>query len=471
MNTGKHASDFGTLAIEDGILMLPPNTKLVEMMAFYAPFQKINADGEPIAIDAATAGRYEQYSSEGTVSDNACTFGVWKVDCSRIRIAASTGIGNEFIRLTAAGFIPTGSKEPLTAADPILLATDSKLNAYVYGSWYDKDVVFQVETKAAAAADFKLVFQKTLTAAEFTDGKSYAFNAIGANDANTYMGSAAVFDNLYSNEAQAALAKDKWFLMDASVSDYAMIYYALVSVESGEPNRRISIEMPNCVTSVGTSAFRGCAALTSVSLPFATSVGIDAFFGCTSLTSVTLTKATSVGDAAFTGCTSLTSVTLTKATAVGANAFNGCASLTSVTLPLATTVGANAFSDCASLTSVSLPAATAVGEYAFIGCASLTSVSLPAATTVGTCAFDGCTVLTALTFNTPITSWGVGMLDGTIAKKTTLTLAPAQMEMEAVLMEAKGVVFVPTAKKFFDGTDKTEFGGETYKAIIAAPVR
>ena len=358
MNTGKHASDFGTLAIEDGILMLPPNTKLVEMMAFYAPFQKINADGELIAIDAATAGRYEQYRSNGTVSDNACTFGVWKVDCSRIRIAASTGIGNEFIRLTAAGFIPTGSKEPLTAADPILLATDSKLNAYVYGSWYDKDVVFQVETKAAAAADFKLVFQKTLTAAEFTDGKSYAFNAIGANDANTYMGSAAVFDDLYSNEAKAALAKDKWFLMDASVSDYAKIYDALDAVASADANRRISIEMPNCVTAVGSEAFRGCASLTSVSLP------------------------------------------------------------------LATTVGANAF--------------------------------------------DGCTVLTALTFNTPITSWGAVMFgDGsTSAKNITLTLAPAQMEMGA-----KGLAYVPTANKFFDGTVKTQFGLETYKAIIAAPVR
>ena len=47
MNTGKHASDFGTLAIEDGILMLPPNTKLFSMAAFYAPFQKLDAVGEP----------------------------------------------------------------------------------------------------------------------------------------------------------------------------------------------------------------------------------------------------------------------------------------------------------------------------------------------------------------------------------------------------------------------------------------
>ena len=65
INAGTYASTLGTLAIEDGILMLPPNTKLVMMAAYYAPFQKLDAERKLIAIDAAMAGRYEQYRSEG----------------------------------------------------------------------------------------------------------------------------------------------------------------------------------------------------------------------------------------------------------------------------------------------------------------------------------------------------------------------------------------------------------------------
>ena len=323
-----------------------------------------------------------------------------------------------------------------------------------------------------------------------------------------YEGSIDVFAEPKSEAYQAAIIADKWVLTNTEVTDnqFSTLQAALTSL----PNtRRISIEMPNCVTAVGIDAFYGCAALTSVSLPLSTSVGIDAFYGCAALTSVSLPLATTVGGNAFSGCAALTSVSLPLATAVGDAAFSGCASLTSVTLPLATTVGGNAFSGCASLTSVSLPLATTVGErafyrcaslpsvslplatelgdrvfegcgsltsvtlplatavgfQAFIGCASLTSVTLPAATAVGTNAFYGCESLTALTFNTPITSWGARMFgdDGSIAKNITLTLAPAQMEMEA-----KGLVFVPTENKFFGGTDKTQFGTETYKAIVAS---
>ena len=113
--------------------------------------------------------------------------------------------------------------------------------------------------------------------------------------------------------------------------------------------------------------------------------------------------------------------------------------------------------------SLTMPNCTAaVGEDAFKACVSLTSVTFPKATSVGI-AFDGCTTLTTLTFNTPITSWGLGMFgyNGTIAKNITLTLAPAQKEMEY----NRGA-FVPTATDFFDGTDKTKFCDDTYKAII-----
>ena len=262
-----------------------------------------------------------------------------------------------------------------------------------------------------------------------------------------YEGSIAVFADPKSKAYQAAIIADKWVLTDTKVTDdqISTLRGALVSL----PNtRRISVEMPNCVTAVGASAFDGCESLTSVSLPKATSVGDFAFFKCTSLTSALFPDAKSVGSSAFNGCTSLPRASFPDAASVGSSAFNGCESLTSAWFPLAKTVGSSAFNDCVSLT----------------------HASFPDATTVGSSAFNGCTSLTTLTFNTPITSWGLGMFgsDATIAKNITLTLALAQMEMEMEKIEG---VYVPTANIFFGGTVKTQFGTETYKAIIAAPVR
>ncbi|MEE1003381.1 MAG: leucine-rich repeat domain-containing protein, partial [Acutalibacteraceae bacterium] len=90
------------------------------------------------------------------------------------------------------------------------------------------------------------------------------------------------------------------------------------------------------VTSIGSSAFYDCAALTSVTIPNSvTSIGSWAFSNCTSLTSVTIPNSvTSIGYDAFSGCESLTSITIPDSvTCIGSYAFSGCRSLTSVTIP------------------------------------------------------------------------------------------------------------------------------------------
>ena len=111
------------------------------------------------------------------------------------------------------------------------------------------------------------------------------------------------------------------------------------------------------VTGIGTSAFNGCTALTSVTIPEGvTSIGDSAFKDCTGLTSVTIPDSvTDIGASAFEGCTGLTSVTIPDSvTDIGASAFEGCTGLTSVTIPSSvTSIGSEAFRNCSALASVS----------------------------------------------------------------------------------------------------------------------
>ena len=212
------------------------------------------------------------------------------------------------------------------------------------------------------------------------------------------------------------------------------------------------------VTSIGSSAFKGCSGLTSVTIPNSvTNIGYSAFRGCSGLTSVTIPNSvTSIGNYAFDGCSGLTSVTIgNSVTSIGSYAFDGCSSLTSVTIGNSvTSIGSYAFGYCSGLTSVvwnakncadcsssygsdapfyniksqitsftfgseveHIPAylcygmenltsvtignsVTSIGDQAFYNCSGLTSVTIGnSVTSIGDKAFRGCSSLTSVVWN------------------------------------------------------------------------
>lgn len=127
--------------------------------------------------------------------------------------------------------------------------------------------------------------------------------------------------------------------------------------------------IPNSVTSISSSAFSGCSALTSVSIPNSvTSIGSYAFCNCSGLTSVSIPNSvTSIDTYTFRGCSGLISVSIPNSvTSIGDYAFEGCSGLTSISIPSSvTSIGNYAFNQCYALKELSLEDGT---ETLSLGC-------------------------------------------------------------------------------------------------------
>lgn len=153
------------------------------------------------------------------------------------------------------------------------------------------------------------------------------------------------------------------------------------------------------ITSIADSAFYGCEALTSVTVPASVqSIGDQAFTSCLSLKTAKIAEGvTSMGKDVFRYCYALTDVSLPSTlNAVEDYAFEKCLKLESISIPDGVEhIGNYAFANCDKLTSVSLPdSVTSLGDYCFNNCTALTDVSIPAGiSTIPTAFFSGCSAL------------------------------------------------------------------------------
>ena len=235
------------------------------------------------------------------------------------------------------------------------------------------------------------------------------------------------------------------------------------------------------VTAVGSSAFRECPSLTSVSLPNTiTSIGAYAFFDGSSIRSVNIPQAvTSIGASAFNGCVNLYSVNLPKGLkAIEESTFASCQSLSSITIPeTVLSIGANAFKGCSNLYSITIPdgiesvgndafygtswinnqpagvvyvgkvvykysgimpegtslvlkdGTLSISRAAFSGCSGLVAINIPeGVTNIGASAFTNCTSLQSITIPKSIVSMGEGFSSsafyGCTALKDVTILCP-----------------------------------------------
>ena len=133
-----------------------------------------------------------------------------------------------------------------------------------------------------------------------------------------------------------------------------------------------SIEIPNSVTSIGRYAFEYCSGLTSIVVENGNTV-FDCRDNCNAIietatntliggcqNTIIPNSVTSIGESAFRGCSGLTSIEIpNNVTSIGDLAFDRCSGLTSVTIPNSvTSIGKNAFFGCSGLTSVTIEAET-----------------------------------------------------------------------------------------------------------------
>lgn len=144
------------------------------------------------------------------------------------------------------------------------------------------------------------------------------------------------------------------------------------------------VEIPDTVTEIGDSAFKGNTTMLSVNIPDSvTKIGDSAFAYCSSLLGIVIPDSVEeIGKNAFDNCRSMASVSLPindKFTEIKIRTFINCNALKQVSIPdNIIKIGFSAFSDCSGLTYVKLSQnLKELGGNTFRRCVGLTEIKIP----------------------------------------------------------------------------------------------
>ena len=159
---------------------------------------------------------------------------------------------------------------------------------------------------------------------------------IGSADTTVYLGDTMIQSGDTPTPTPPTPTNYKWLATYTGGTTSSAECDASSAITSGEITLTdlVSVEIGDCVTSIGDGVFFDCYSLSSVTIPDSvTSIGIRTFQYCSGLTSVTIgSGVTSIGQYAFRYCSGLTSIDIPSGvTSIGSSAFNGCSSLTSIT--------------------------------------------------------------------------------------------------------------------------------------------
>jgi hypothetical protein len=225
------------------------------------------------------------------------------------------------------------------------------------------------------------------------------------------------------------------------------------------------------VTTIGAAAFRGCSALTSVTIPASvTSIGDQAFAGCTALDSVDISDLKAWCSIEFytqssnpcshahrlflNGVEIVDLVIPDSISTIAAFAFSGCKSISSVSIAdSVTTIDVGAFSNCPSLSAINVAAGNPnydsrdscnaiivsatgtlvvgcrstvipsgvrnIGSWAFCGCTGLSGIYIPNTVTgIGYESFYGCLSLIGVNIPNSVKTIGYQAFYGCVSLKS-----------------------------------------------------
>ena len=142
-----------------------------------------------------------------------------------------------------------------------------------------------------------------------------------------------------------------------------------------------TVKLPDNFQEISNYAFSGCSKLKSINFPTTLKdIGYNAFYNCASLCEINLNNGLKdIGEGAFKSCKGLTSVTIPNSvTELRESAFQNCTKLKSVKLSgNIERITYYVFNNCVSLTDITIPSnVTYVDTYAFVNCKSLSKFNV-----------------------------------------------------------------------------------------------